>query len=609
MAGKKQSDMATEKIEFASVEQGFQYIKTYFSGGDADTLDVLRGHILATTDGASLRRLGREVPALDRESWDREAPGIMHDLVLESFRANPKAAVELLATGDAIITHEQDGSRWREEFPKILMQVREELRNPERGPDRGVSYYAGNIEPGGNVVFVFGSNPEGRHGAGAARVAASKFGAVKGVGEGLQGSSYALPTKDLRVTRNHGYRSISEVDIMENIRRMYECAEQNPERRFMVAYTNAPDERTLNGYTGAEMAAMFVGADGGRIPSNVVFSDAWREEMDRQLASLDAANNHAVEVHAAAGEQADDMKYDELKSAFCRFWDDNLKVTKDFNGFYENMVASFRETQGQAFGKEGYARAERFVSEMEKDLELMDYLTRSLNYSAATSEKDNPQGIRFEESEGGYAQRTRENAAAPDVHFTVAFARDFSTYGEKCTAMAAGDSLIQIELPYTRTGHISLSEDSVMKGAETLLSMLPDEFFSSKDVQPSGWNIAGNGIYTLGTPQSEIDEYVTKVFAVAMDRGLNPVSFRSGGQTGVDEAGAVAGQVLGIPTVVHAPKGFKMRNAEGRDICGRDAFTQRFRDKDYAGLRKSVDALVQDLHRERKNKASMKFGI
>lgn len=116
----KLSDMTTEKIEFASVEQGFQYIKTYFSGGDADALDVLRGRILATTDGASLRQLGREVPALDRESWDREAPGIMHDLVLESFRANPKAAVELLATGDAIITHEQDGSRWREEFPKIL---------------------------------------------------------------------------------------------------------------------------------------------------------------------------------------------------------------------------------------------------------------------------------------------------------------------------------------------------------------------------------------------------------------------------------------------------------------------------------------------------------
>lgn len=37
------------------------------------------------------------------------------------------------------------------------LQVREELRNPERGPDRGVSYYAGSIEPGGNVVFVFGS--------------------------------------------------------------------------------------------------------------------------------------------------------------------------------------------------------------------------------------------------------------------------------------------------------------------------------------------------------------------------------------------------------------------------------------------------------------------
>ena len=45
-------------------------------------------------------------------------------------------------------------------------------------------------------VFVFGSNLAGRHGAGAAKYAVLKYGAIYGQGRGRQGDSYALPTKD-----------------------------------------------------------------------------------------------------------------------------------------------------------------------------------------------------------------------------------------------------------------------------------------------------------------------------------------------------------------------------------------------------------------------------
>ena len=47
-----------------------------------------------------------------------------------------------------------------------------------------------------NEVFVFGSNEAGIHGAGAARAAYDKFGAVLGQGYGFAGSSVAIPTKD-----------------------------------------------------------------------------------------------------------------------------------------------------------------------------------------------------------------------------------------------------------------------------------------------------------------------------------------------------------------------------------------------------------------------------
>lgn len=138
--------------------------------------------------------------------------------------------------------------------------------------------YEGYIIPSQDTIFVFGSNPEGRHGAGAARIAREKFGAIYGQGEGLQGNAYALPTKDLRVKENRGLRSISAKQIIENIKKMYDVAKQNPSKKFKIAYTNGLNEATLNGYTGAEMIKMF--KDAGPIPSNVIFSKNWTDHWN-----------------------------------------------------------------------------------------------------------------------------------------------------------------------------------------------------------------------------------------------------------------------------------------------------------------------------------------
>lgn len=45
-----------------------------------------------------------------------------------------------------------------------------------------------------NEVFVFGSNLQGAHGGGAARMAYEHFGAVWGKGVGLYGKTFAIPT-------------------------------------------------------------------------------------------------------------------------------------------------------------------------------------------------------------------------------------------------------------------------------------------------------------------------------------------------------------------------------------------------------------------------------
>lgn len=63
---------------------------------------------------------------------------------------------------------------------------------PFKNKPQSTPHFIQTLEP--DEVFVFGSNLEGNHGGGAARVAHSKFGAVMGQGVGMQGQSYGIPT-------------------------------------------------------------------------------------------------------------------------------------------------------------------------------------------------------------------------------------------------------------------------------------------------------------------------------------------------------------------------------------------------------------------------------
>jgi hypothetical protein len=55
----------------------------------------------------------------------------MKQLLKESFEQNPQALQILLSTGNATLTHVQDNSKWGKEFPKLLMEVREEFRKKQ----------------------------------------------------------------------------------------------------------------------------------------------------------------------------------------------------------------------------------------------------------------------------------------------------------------------------------------------------------------------------------------------------------------------------------------------------------------------------------------------
>ena len=93
-----------------------------------------------------------------------------------------------------------------------------------------------------NEIFVFGSNLQGMHGGGAARVAHEKFGAVWGEGIGLQGQSYAIPTM-------HG-----GVDaIAPYVNDFIAFAKEHPELKFLVTEIGCG----IAGFRISEMAPLF----------------------------------------------------------------------------------------------------------------------------------------------------------------------------------------------------------------------------------------------------------------------------------------------------------------------------------------------------------------
>jgi hypothetical protein len=97
-----------------------------------------------------------------------------------------------------------------------------------------------------NEVFVFGSNEAGRHGAGAAKQAL-KWGASYGLGAGISGQTYAIPTKDYNI------KTLSLTMIDMGIESFMSFAKDHPEKTFLVTEIGCG----LAGYTPEEIAPMF----------------------------------------------------------------------------------------------------------------------------------------------------------------------------------------------------------------------------------------------------------------------------------------------------------------------------------------------------------------
>lgn len=147
-----------------------------------------------------------------------------------------------------------------------------------------------------------------------------------------------------------------------------------------------------------------------------------------------------------------------------------------------------------------------------------------------------------------YVPRTEENAKSADV--TVAIAVDFNTAGERLTRRAAEPRYVAV--PYGI---------DVATAAEILSSFMREH--SARTL-----NVAGNGIYTFaekGISQAEVNQWVFLMLRAAHAKH-SITAIRSGGQTGMDQAGLVAAIAAGIPALGLYPKNFRRRNEKGIEI-------------------------------------------
>ena len=158
-----------------------------------------------------------------------------------------------------------------------------------------------------------------------------------------------------------------------------------------------------------------------------------------------------------------------------------------------------------------------------------------------------------EDTEKSYLSRTKQNAEWSDI--TIALGEDLTTAGELQTAKFAGAEVEEVEktnsqgTKYTTVSKITNAKKGkyvgidlkVYPSAETIVTAIYNQIVErGLPTEKLKLNIAGNGIYNLKSNQKSYDDLLIKVLKGLQDMGISISEVRSGGQTGIDEAGIKA---------------------------------------------------------------------
>lgn len=173
-----------------------------------------------------------------------EIAAIFHEILEEPEFKNKFRLVTF-----SIIEDHNSNNRNLKAFEKAFGNSPSSMKQP--APDQITQ-----LDPG--QIFVFGSNLQGAHAGGAARIAAERFGAIWGQGVGLQGLSYAIPTMQGPVS-----------SIKPYVDEFIAFAKNHPEYEFLVTRIGCG----IAGFKDAEIAPLFKDAleiDNVRLPLSFI---------------------------------------------------------------------------------------------------------------------------------------------------------------------------------------------------------------------------------------------------------------------------------------------------------------------------------------------------
>lgn len=210
-------------------------------------------------------------------------------------------------------------------------------------------------------------NPEFRNGFGAAKVARD-FGAKPyGGGRGIVGNTFGLITKNLVpgfvekatgiVYEKAGEKSVSKEMISENIDELYQCALNNPEKKFFIAYKS--EGRNLNGYTPKEMWDLFT--ENKSVPENIRFHESFRsflslnnvsEQKKKEVENLkksyeEAKENGKLKTNEIFSYEREILKDNQPRENFTFFWHSPSPFSQWHPSLFELKGITF--TSGEQF--------------------------------------------------------------------------------------------------------------------------------------------------------------------------------------------------------------------------------------------------------------------
>ncbi len=113
-------------------------------------------------------------------------------------------------------------------------------------------------------VLAVGTNPEGRHGKGAAKTAVP-LGLRYGQAEGLMGRAYGIPTKELRA----GYPQFTVERVAQGVDRFIAVARERQNLEFLVVEIGCG----LSVFTPADIGPLF--AQHWPLPPNVILPESF----------------------------------------------------------------------------------------------------------------------------------------------------------------------------------------------------------------------------------------------------------------------------------------------------------------------------------------------